>query len=1044
MRKQSYKRIAICFILTMLILAFAGSALIAATKWLSNNHYRMLVRPGGTIVKNSPVSVDLYFADIIAAYGGTGTFDENTIEVVGYDSSGNPKVYNTSRVGYEQYLLPWRVDKYYGISKVTLTIVMPDPTYTQYAIYFDTLESGLGRPDRYPGLVGNGDWFMEGYGKRELNACGYDDWCDFDGDGDLDIIKGGTEPYLYFYENVGGHKPYEQGGNRYVNRGKLTSNGSELVLKMDGSNRSWVSATFYDWDDDGDKDLFAYIVAGPTAAENEKVWIYENITGDDGSNTLRFQIVKYLQYEDETPVNSPITFLDWDGDGQMEICTGGAILAVSESVGPAKSLEFMELSTGVCPLANGVPITILSPRPDMADIDGDDKPDLFVAGEEGRVYFFKNVGTKQSPKFSQGRIIVHHEFMDLRARVKVFDFDGDGLKDFVVGRYWERSQWGGEPRVYGRLYKNIGTLTAPKFQAVGYEGGAPYTERFQICDAVRQNSVRAVDWNSDGKFDLIAGDTDGYVWYFRNTSNNLQFSVFAPGERLKVRGEMPIRVYGEETEMRAAGYARPDVTDWDSDGRKDLLVADGRGWLYLYMNEGTQTDPVLGPGSRVYANNKMIDGTSRSSVLVCDWNNDGKKDVVFGMVGRNEDEPFALTESFYYDWPRQNLRLENGSIDPDWDKERGFLVYLNTAPTANEPPILGYPEWIKSGSSNTIISYQRPNLGSFVSWNSEDTKKDFIGCEFEGNIRFYKNMGTGNPGSLPVFSDSAEGVKIVEPYTKTQMISGADAIDFNNDGDIDILTGQGHGGSGLRYYERDYINNLFRYVIVDLNEWALEIPNVKRLADSPTFKIVIPQVIVTATFTDFFYVETPNRESGIRVNWSGTMPTIGQKVDVAGTLTTINGERCLSANSVTVNGSGTITPIAMSNKSVGGGAFQFTGTAGIGQRGISGATGLNNIGILIKTSGTCTLNLAPAGDYYDSNYIFIDDGSGTVSQYLAKDGTYKSVSGIKVEINSSTIAIGNYVVATGISSIELINETYQKRVLPRSISSDIVTVPITP
>jgi hypothetical protein len=43
-------------------------------------------------------------------------------------------------------------------------------------------------------------------------------------------------------------------------------------------------------------------------------------------------------------------------------------------------------------------------------------------------------------------------------------------------------------------------------------------------------------------------------------------------------------------------------------------------------------------------------------------------------------------------------------------------------------------------------------------------------------------------------------------------------VDFNDDCDIDIITGQGHAGSGIRFYERDYIedslNDTFPIVIV--------------------------------------------------------------------------------------------------------------------------------------------------------------------------------------------------------------------------------------
>ncbi|GAH03240.1 unnamed protein product, partial [marine sediment metagenome] len=59
------------------------------------------------------------------------------------------------------------------------------------------------------------------------------------------------------------------------------------------------------------------------------------------------------------------------------------------------------------------------------------------------------------------------------------------------------------------------------------------------------------------------------------------------------------------------------------------------------------------------------------------------------------------------------------------------------------------------------------------------------------------------------------------------LISGADAIDWNRDGDIDILTGQGHGGSGIRFYERDYIEDCINstHPIVKVEEFESSKPS---------------------------------------------------------------------------------------------------------------------------------------------------------------------------------------------------------------------------
>ncbi len=111
---------------------------------------------------------------------------------------------------------------------------------------------------------------------------------------------------------------------------------------------------------------------------------------------------------------------------------------------------------------------------------------------------------------------------DLFTGVAIADFDNDGLLDLMAGRFWERADLRAPtaPRNYGGFFKNIGSRTAPRFER---RPSGPCTEQFQICDAVRQNSVRMIDWD-DGKPDLLAGDTDGFIWFFRSTANPSPFS----------------------------------------------------------------------------------------------------------------------------------------------------------------------------------------------------------------------------------------------------------------------------------------------------------------------------------------------------------------------------------------------------------------------------------------------------------------------------------------------------------------------------------------
>ena len=228
--------------------------------------------------------------------------------------------------------------------------------------------------------------------------------------------------------------------------------------------------------------------------------------------------------------------------------------------------------------------------------------------------------------------------------------------------------------------------------------------------------------------------------------------MFEPGERIRV-GKEPLSV------AASGGHARFDVVDWNNDGQKDLIVADGNGTVTLFPDRESNSKAVLARGQSLAAGGKPIQIGGRASVLACDWDSDGRKDLLL-----------ADSEGCYF--------CRNVGTDGE--------------------PLLKLPDALQFGGKR--VSYIRPNLGTFVDWDA-DGKRDFIGCHFENSIRLYHNVGDAR--GEPRFADSA-GVVILQGESP-QMISGADVLDWNGDGDLDLLTGQGHGGSGLRFYERDWI-----------------------------------------------------------------------------------------------------------------------------------------------------------------------------------------------------------------------------------------------
>jgi len=133
-----------------------------------------------------------------------------------------------------------------------------------------------------------------------------------------------------------------------------------------------------------------------------------------------------------------------------------------------------------------------------------------------------------------------------------------------------------------------------------------------------------VDWDEDGRKDLILGERDGYIRIYLNTNTDAD-PVFNGYDNLLLNGN-----------TYDVGYSSsPDICDWDNDGKKDLLVGDDNGYVYLLINTGTNGAPLFTTAVQIQNGLSALDVGSRASPFVFDWNGDGKKDLLVGETYGN-------------------------------------------------------------------------------------------------------------------------------------------------------------------------------------------------------------------------------------------------------------------------------------------------------------------------------------------------------------------------------------------------------------------------
>jgi len=225
-------------------------------------------------------------------------------------------------------------------------------------------------------------------------------YADITGDGikDLVVSPAWNPDYFEAMQNTNQTMLYENKGQNdspafiYAGNNFLMSNSIDLG--------NYNSPVFYDYDGDGDQDLFvaysgSFEITGHT---KDKVALYRN-EGTKTKPVFQLNSMDFGGFSAFNLSNSKMAIFDFDKDGNYEFFFGQADGTVKHfKFSGQKTAPVFSLSS-----ANFGGVTEISgyAAPAFWDFDADGKNDLLLGCRQGKIRYFKNTGTNTNPTFTK-------------------------------------------------------------------------------------------------------------------------------------------------------------------------------------------------------------------------------------------------------------------------------------------------------------------------------------------------------------------------------------------------------------------------------------------------------------------------------------------------------------------------------------------------------------------------------------------------------------------------------------------------------------------
>jgi Ca2+-binding RTX toxin-like protein len=163
----------------------------------------------------------------------------------------------------------------------------------------------------------------------------------------------------------------------------------------------------------------------------------------------------------------------------------------------------------------------------------------------------------------------------------------------------------------------------------------PVLNPFGLNDLGKWNNPNLVDIDRDGDLDVLAGNSQGNIFYYQNIG-----TASAPSFAAPVTNPFGLTDVGERNS--------PTFVDIDRDGDLDAFIGNSAGNISFFLNVGTATSPSFGP--RITNPFGLTDVGDSSSPAFVDIDRDGDLDAFIGTATGNtvffRNDGTALVPSF--------------------------------------------------------------------------------------------------------------------------------------------------------------------------------------------------------------------------------------------------------------------------------------------------------------------------------------------------------------------------------------------------------------